>query len=218
MPTATANPFCTHFTRPGVIPFYAADHLPADDVFLQAIVDGLSASACGAIVGPHGSGKSTLLESLMPLLTKRFSTISRLQLHGCESTSLLKRLQHAHRLAHQIRTRQNIAAHAIDSLIIIDGYEQLLPWTRWQTRSWVRRYSHSILATSHQEVRGFETLMRTRVTEPLIRALTLDLVQRTSPPLVTTLNAELDSRDLSRLSNVRELWFELYDFVQDSVE
>ena len=49
----------------------------------------------------------------------------------------------------------------------------------------------------------------------LIRSLAECLLDHASPTVVEVVSRELEGRDLSGLTNVRDLWFELYDIVQD---
>ena len=58
-------------------------------------------------------------------------------------------------------------------------------------------------------------LYQTAVDVMLINSLVNGLLKDASPQVVEIVAAELEKRDLARLTNVRDLWFELYDIVQD---
>jgi hypothetical protein len=51
----------------------------------------------------------------------------------------------------------------------------------------------------------------------LIQSLADRLLEDASPSVVEIVSRELKCRDLQACTNVRDLWFELYDIVQDEL-
>jgi GTPase SAR1 family protein len=170
----------------------------------------------GLIVGPHGSGKTTLLHSLGPWLSERFVDTKHLQLQASPSRAVLARRDHARRTARIVFSQQSRLCDG--GLMIVDGAEQLgrLDLARLLRR--IRRRRQAILATSHLPLRGMTVLHETNVSSNLVQSLTQSLVSNASHELVDFVNIELRKRDLSTLTNLRDLWFELYDTVQNVVE
>ncbi len=237
------NPFATRFTGPGALDyqFDAAriDDLqavvsgecphaiegPGDDpendaggdhAVMLRLVGLLVLRRVGSIVGPHGSGKTTLLRSLVPLLEKEFAVVHLLRLGGCESTALRPRWQHARQVDRDIaRETQRIASAAGQhGLLVIDGAEQISSWQRRRLLRASRRHGFAILATSHQPLSGMDVLFRTRLDAKLIWELTMQLLGDVPQEVAAIVLATLGHRDLDRISNLREFWFELYDVVQ----
>src|SRR5262245_19098489 len=112
-PSRNDNPFATCWTRPGAIPF----RFPKGSDAAQLIAKLAAQNWQGAIIGPHGSGKSTLLETLKPTLVASGRTIHATTLRDGQ---------------------RRLPAAFVDSLssanviAMIDGYEQLSWFARWQ--------------------------------------------------------------------------------------
>lgn len=233
------NPFATRFTRPEAMSFQCPvdqravgrDASPSDDQevalpnslcdasgLCRQLVQNLKSVRFGLIVGPHGSGKTTLLHTLMPYLISTFesdgiSQVRQLQLTMPLESNPWSRFRHARDSAHAVAD----CLHGLPrgSLLVIDGVEQL---RRRDLRSIVRKVGRRgvfLLATSHFRVVGISVLHQTEVDVMLIRSLAECLLDQASPAVVEVVSRELEGRDLSGLTNVRDLWFELYDIVQD---
>jgi hypothetical protein len=179
------------------------------------MVASLHQHRCGMIVGAHGSGKTTLLHSLRPMLRDVFSEIKNVQLSAPSSVCRLARRQHARRAAKQLYSRQ--AQLRRGGLLVVDGAEQL--WRldlAWLLRK-AKRRGQAVLATSHRPVLGMTILHETKVTRGLVSSLTESLLAEASPRVAKIVRAELSRQDWSTLTNVRDLWFELYDVVQPHI-
>ena len=100
-------------------------------------------------------------------------------------------------------------------LLVIDGIEQLCHRDQKQLIQKTQRQNIFLLATSHQPVCKMGILYQTAVDAMLVNSLVNGLLKDASPQVVEIVAAELEKRDLARLTNVRDLWFELYDIVQD---
>ncbi len=211
------------------------EHETADTVELcHRIVQQLKSVRCGLIVGPHGSGKTTLLYALMPFLVSVFQSDGQAQVRRMQFTMPLVntpwprfrtpwprfrtpwlRLRHA---------RESIHA-AVDclrdlqpgSLLVIDGVEQLRSRDLRSLVRKVQRRGVFLLATSHTRVARLSVLHQTAVDVMLIRLLADRLLEDASPSVVEIVSRELQCRDLNGCTNVRDLWFELYDIVQDEL-
>jgi energy-coupling factor transporter ATP-binding protein EcfA2 len=182
------NPFSTRFVQPGAVHYFFLDGRTLEDLRDQFIAN----RGYGQIVGPHGSGKSTLLESLIPLLSNW--TIRRF------------------RFTTQNRTvpAELWLPTSSSSLLVIDGFEQLNLWTRWQIRRHCRKQGESLLVTAHRGV-GLPNLFRAEVSAEIAQAVIQKLV-----PDELTRRALLQEYDLAKRlkdhhGSLREVLFELYD-------
>ena len=238
------NPFATRFTRPDAVAFQwqlrAADPEtvgsgvvnPSSDAtmhvqaqwstdtteFCEGLLRNLQRERLGLIVGPHGSGKTTLLYTLLPHLTSAFEEKGRGKVRVIQLTMPLKgsvwtRVKHA----------RNSARVAMDclcdlprgSLLVIDGVEQLAVRNLRRLTRVVRKRGLFLLATSHTNLARIAVLHETAVDVMLIRSLADRLLAGAPCSVGQIVSAELEQRDLSRRTNVRDLWFELYDIVQN---
>lgn len=219
--TLASNPFCTRLVRPGSVEYRFCEQTNGepkpDDSQSRCveIVSRLQQHRCGVIVGAHGSGKTTLLHSLRPALCDAFADIENVRLFASASGRLLARCQHARRLTKQVYSLQ--AQLWRGGLLVVDGAEQL--WRPDLTRLLrkARRRGQAVLATSHSPVGGMTILHETEVTSVLVSSLTESLLTEASPQVAKIVQAELGRQDWSTLTNVRDLWFELYDVVQPHV-
>jgi hypothetical protein len=183
------NPFATRFVRPGAVPFFFP---PGRDA--AALVARLRAFGWrGAIVGPHGSGKSTLLESLCQELERNGRAVVRYTLHNGQRELSAPRV--------------DARPWTSDTIIAIDGYEQLSKWNRWQLARRCRRSRCGLLVTSHRPA-GLPELYRTNVD--------CDLLERIVGQLLDDRDRLISSDDVLRVfsqfgQNAREALFALYD-------
>lgn len=149
MPNLGSNPFSTRFIRPGSIPYRFAENESA-----AGLAEKLAAQEWrGCIIGPHGTGKTSLLLALEP-----------------EIKRLGKRPHHVTLGASNSGPWWPSVPWSADTLLIIDGYEQLsliaramLRWQCWQT-------STGLLVTSHTPV-GLPLLVQTEATWELATEL-----------------------------------------------
>jgi energy-coupling factor transporter ATP-binding protein EcfA2 len=189
VPTRHSNPFATCWTRPGAITFRFADGHTADGLVERLHRQGW----WGEIVGPHGSGKSTLLAALEPLL------------------AAAGRSAHAHALhCGEHHLPRGFLSHALSSpaaLVVVDGYEQL----HWLDRVWLkhrcRRAAAGLLVTTHQAA-GLPSLVRLTPDLTLVRQLVAVLSDGAATAVTRD---DVDACFACHGSNVREVFFDLYD-------
>jgi hypothetical protein len=191
-PSRHDNPFATCWTRPGAMTFQFGEGQS-----IETLVEKLAAQRWhGAIIGPHGCGKSTLLEMLKPVLEG-----NGWQVHAIT-------LQNGQRqLPPQFWSSILPAESAGRRIVVIDGYEQLGRLERmWLSRR-CRRAKCGLLVTAHQPVRI-----------PLLVRLSpnVQLAQRLVAELSSRVSTQVDAADVAASfarhgSNVREMFFELYD-------
>jgi hypothetical protein len=184
----SSNPFSTRHVRPGALPYVFP---PEGD--LHRLVARLQANHWwGQIIGPHGSGKSTLLATLTPALARAGRDPRAITLHDGE---------------------RSLAAHSsmlegagANSIVIVDGYEQLSRLRRWRLKRFCRRRASGLLVTSHTPV-GLPPLAITAVDER-----TAEAVLRLLVPQPGTVGRDDLLRALAaHPGDLRETLFELYD-------
>lgn len=201
----SSNPFSSRFIQPGAIEY---DFFGRDSI--QSLSDRFLAlrSRRGMIVGPHGTGKSTLLDALQ----KDFST-------RCPDIPLVhERFSRAPNSARSHRV--SASDWPRDSIVVLDGYEQVSLWSRW----WIQRASRQkrirLLVTAHQPLRSFELLWRTSVdkqsAEWIVKHMLRLANQEDSDPNLQLLLSSKEWSD-SRArhgQNIRETLFDMYDWWQ----
>lgn len=187
-PSRRDNPFATCWTRPGKIPFrFAAGES------IDRLVAELSAQNWrGAIIGPHGSGKSTLLESLRPAILAAGKDVRCIDLHDGQ-----RNLPAGFAPAPVTR----------NLVMIIDGYAQLSWLERWRLARACGRSHCGLLVTAHSPTR-YPTLLSTSPNFSLIAQLAADLCVEVSTSIT---REDVAASHAIHGSNVREIFFDLYD-------
>jgi hypothetical protein len=184
-----SNPFATRFVRPGAVPFFFPPGLDAAALVARLRVLGWR----GAIIGPHGSGKSTLLESLCHGLERAGRAVIRFTLHDGQRGLSAPRV--------------DARCWTSDTIIAIDGYEQLNRWNRWRLARRCRRSRCGLLVTSHRPT-SLPELFRTEVD--------CDLLERIVARLLEGKDRLISCDDVGQVfsryrDNAREALFALYD-------
>jgi hypothetical protein len=184
-----SNPFSTCWTEPGAIRFIFTPGVTA-----SGLVESLSQHRwLGQIVGPHGSGKSTLLAELA------------CHLQQAKLNVVSVRLSEGQR-----RLPANAEAEVDQgesTLLVIDGFEQLRFWKRWQLIRRCRRHSTGLLVTSHKSV-GLPTLLETEVSLELSETIVNDLLADAPSRLP---DGAVKAAYHRTGGNLRDLLFEMYD-------
>ncbi len=219
-PQVPSNPFASRYVRPGAIAFRASTTTSPS---LDSIVSRLREFRCGAIVGNHGTGKSTLLRELAATLQHTMPGGQWVQLTqdvmSPASGWLHQRLHQTRAVVTNIRTVLCVQRRVTSGgVLVIDGAEQLPAVCRWLIAVNCRRAGHFCLLTSHHDIAGFETLYRTALSAELIEALLTDLLSPcdhvTNVTLPVHLRQHIATIDLTSVTNLRDLWDELYEVVE----
>jgi energy-coupling factor transporter ATP-binding protein EcfA2 len=212
-PSRYDNPFATCWTRPGAIPFLFSAGQCAD-----SLVSKLAATSWwGAVVGPHGSGKSTLLETLKPALVAKGRRLVTISLHDREHRlpSGFVRAIGNEKWAGGEPSNPSIcrdfaatsSAEVGQPLIIIDGFDQLAWLERFRLMRHCRRGGAGLLVTVHREI-GIPALIHVAPDRHLIEQLVADLCAKVSTPMSAI---DVTASHACHGSNVREIFFDLYD-------
>lgn len=232
------NPFSSRFIRPDANEFLFVgdatvdgDQSKGDQI--RALVGQITATNFSLVVGDHGTGKSTLLATLLPELQGHYSRVAKVLLHapgrrdvdhsldgsGLTASSESGGAGVYARLRNVCTCWNSISAVTKDlppgSLLVVDGLEQLDVLSRQRLLIHARRRKLSILATSHLAVRGFRVVYRSSVSAELVTRLTDRLLAGAPAGVDAAVRRELQSGRLDSVSNVRDLWFELYDLVAE---
>jgi len=187
-PDPAENPFSTRHVRPGAIAY----QFPPGKT-LRDLVDRLRRNRwLGQIVGPHGSGKSTLVATLLDALGDLGRHTVLIELHEGQR-SLPVRLR-------------GLAGLAADSVVVVDGYEQLGLLRRLALRRVCRRNGLGLVVTSHASC-GFPDLFRTATSPPLAQRIVETLVAGDGPIAPSAVR----DRFVDHQGDLREMLFDLYD-------
>ena len=185
------NPFSTRHVRPGAIEYLFPPGSTAES--LLARLEGNSWR--GQIVGPHGSGKSALVATLIRAVEESGRRVHLVELHDGQR-----------RMPHDFWRSDSITPN---TLVVVDGYEQLGFFNRLRLRRFCPRRALGLLVTSHSSV-GFADLFRTA---PDI-ATTVRLVERLVDEGAPISADEVRERFSAHRGNIRELLFDLYDLYE----
>jgi energy-coupling factor transporter ATP-binding protein EcfA2 len=188
-PSRHGNPFATCWTSPGALQFHFTNNQTAARLAAKLATQQWR----GAIIGPHGSGKSTLLESLKPAIVASGRSIQSISLHDGQSS-----------LPRQFF---KTCARDSNSLAIIDGYEQLGWLSRLRLWLLCRTSGAGLLVTAHSAVQ-IPTLVRLTPDRQLVEKLVDNLCSKVS---TTITRADIAASHACHGSNVREVFFDLYD-------
>jgi len=190
------NPFSTRWTRPGTIPF----HYPPD-VDADRLVEKLRELAWrGQIIGHHGAGKSTLLADLLPRLAKAGRAPMLVELH-----------QGQRRVPADIDAELREPDRGDETLVVVDGYEQLGRIAQWQLKRHCRRRGWGLLITCHADA-GLPTLIHL---EPNLKAA-VEVVKTVLGKVTGDIDENFIRQHVadsfhSNAHDMRETLFDLYD-------
>jgi hypothetical protein len=193
IPSRQDNPFATCWTKPGAIAFRFEDGQSATKLVAKLA----SQNWMGAIVAPHGCGKSTLLETLKPALVAA----------GCRIQSITLRKGQWRLPRGFLRDCGTMADEVRHVVVVIDGFEQLGWFRRARIASFCRRRGVGLLVTSHHSC-NVRTLIHLSPSRELIGQLVSDLC---GGVLLAITAQDTDASYACHGSNVREIFFDLYD-------
>lgn len=188
------NPFSTRNVRPGV-----RSYLFSKGDSVGELIDRLEQFEWRAqIVGPHGSGKSTLVQSLRLLIHSAGKVTSVFELHDGQT-----RLQLDH---------AELASRGRESMLVIDGFEQLGWLTRRKIKSFCIKNQTGLLVTSHESV-GLPTLFETSVSLETATSVVAQILASENAASVIS-SVDIQSLYNSHGGNLRDLLFGLYDLYE----
>ncbi|MDR0871807.1 MAG: hypothetical protein LBN39_13570 [Planctomycetaceae bacterium] len=182
------NPFSTRFWTPGVLPFRFGG-----GTGIKLLLQKLAERKVHQITGLHGTGKSTLLETLRTILARNGFTV------------IDRTLNSENR---QLPDEFAVPKEDVRRFYILDGYEQLSWFDRWQLRRQRWRNTGGLLFTTHKAAFGVPVLYRTTVSFDFFLETVRKLTQN-SPclPDETFLRQRFEQYN----GNFRAVFFELYD-------
>lgn len=181
------------------------------------------------IVGPHGSGKSTLLEHMVPelgrLVWRSTSTgdepsavpvCDRSVREASVSTDQVIWLSFRREFAPWRQVQQSRPLWKRGSLLVVDGWEQLLGWHRWLLARWTHCRRMGLLSTSHRKHSGIPVLCQTSVRSQDLQPIVSRLLDGHAQLSAEYRQQLCDPRMLDRLlreehGNLREVFMRLYD-------
>lgn len=213
------NPFSTSCIAPSKVAYrfghgVSGANPQTVNAHLEALLAKLRGGRRAVIVGPHGTGKSTLLHTFLPKLQRSFPKVAFHQLSNDPSIGIGKRL--AERLSGGKRIRNGLVDLPEDGLLVVDGWEQLTRPSRWRIAKSAASRKVTLLATCHHRLPGWTSLYETKSTPKLIRSLAGDLLSDSPYEIRKMVDGDLKNRNLAPTTNVRDLWFEMYDRVEDA--
>lgn len=187
-PSRHTNPFSTCWVHP------EAQKYLETGVSIQRIVQRLQKLKWrGAIVGPHGVGKTTLLHTLLPKIEFVGKRCVLVEIRNGKSSQAMAAVREL----------------TLDSetVLCIDGYEQLRWWQRVTVEWYCSRIETGLIVTSHRSTR-LTTALRLRPSMELALALVHRLSIESDSPI--------SDQDVRRAfntcnGNLRDMLMDLYD-------
>ena len=206
------NPFATRFIRPGAIDYLfdaSGESLPSLRRLADRFLDLPGRRA--AIVGPNGTGKSTLLASLGRHWANPTDSAVRFDIREARVMSRATLFRGDAAVRALLEKRSEWTA---DTLILLDGFEQLTFIERIRLRQAARASGARVLVTCHQSIRGYPTVHKTG-RDPRIDAAVLGHLLAGTPYSVEQIRrSEPWQRSLrEHRDNLRESLFAAFDAV-----
>ncbi len=186
------NPFSARFVRPGVIPYIFPPGCSLESVHEVFLAN----QRLGAVIGPHGAGKSAFITAFTSWMEKNGQPCLALELHDGQRT------------LGQATWRQLEALQ--DTVVTVDGYEQLSAWSRYQLRRLCRRRHLGLIVTAHSDIE-IPLLFAPEPNEDLAWQIVEYLLAR-GEPLIT--RDDVRASFARHQGNLREMLFDLYDLYE----
>ncbi|MCD0462810.1 hypothetical protein U8335_02445 [Roseiconus lacunae] len=214
-----SNPFSTSFIAPSKVRYrfnhgVSGGNPQTVEMHLEGLLATLRKTRRGLILGPHGTGKSTLLHTFLPKLQRSYPMVAFHQINNDPSIGWIGRMKERSRASGRIR--KELAELPREGLLIVDGWEQLYRVSRLRILKTAAAKKITILATSHQRMTGWSTIHETKPTSKLIQSLAGDLLADTPYEIRKLVDRYLKQCRVTPKTNVRDLWFEMYDLVEDA--
>lgn len=186
------NPFSARFVRPGVIPYIFPPGCSLESVYEVFLKN----QRLGAVIGPHGAGKSAFITALTDWMETNSQPCLQLELHDGQRT------------LDQTTWQQLETLH--DTVVTVDGYEQLSAWSRYQLRRVCRKKHLGLIVTAHSDIE-LPLLYAPEPNEDLAWQIVQYLLAR-GDALITREDVQVS---FSRhQGNLREMLFDLYDLYE----
>lgn len=186
------NPFSARFVRPGAIPYIFPPGCSVESVHEVFLAN----QRLGAVIGPHGAGKSAFITALTDWMERNGRPCLRLELHDGQRT------------LDQPTWQQLEGLH--DTVVTVDGYEQLSAWSRYQLRRLCRKKHLGLIVTAHSDIE-IPLLFAPEPNEDLAWQIVQYLLTRGDP----LINREDVQASFTRhQGNLREMLFDLYDLYE----
>jgi hypothetical protein len=189
---AADNPFSTRYVRPGAIPFQFAEGESAARIVSKLREGGWR----GEIVGPHGAGKSSLVQALLPAIRDAGRTPRLVQLRAGDRALPM--------------SWRELADCLPETVIVVDGYEQLSRYCRWRLGRLCARRGFGLLTTSHERS-GLPQLYRFSPGRAALHRVVEHLLRGRSDSGRRIAAADVDQAFDECRGDIREALFRLYD-------
>ncbi len=184
------------------------------------------------LVGPHGSGKSTLLLHLAKSLGRVRIKVDVLGRREHLPVKAAFEAKHPNLIHLQVRRERATDGHCLSSkvsanpelvlksvqqqwhsgdILLLDGLEQLRPWTRLLLPRAARRADIRVLATSHRQHLGFTELHRTEASLSIAEQVVSALTNNHDEAPAVGLDQQLKDSFTRHEGNMREVLMDLYD-------
>ena len=218
-PYELQNPFRTDATSPSRVRYrFAPGRNGANsshmNQFLDAMMLSLKSNQRSQIVGSHGTGKTTLLHTLLPRLQDSYKRVVFKQLTNDPRRSWYQRMLQRKTSGQQVVT--DLRGLATGSMMVVDGWEQLFSFHQRRAIKLAQSNKVALLATSHQPISGFDLLHHSNMSPKLACSLADDLLTDSPYEVRQRVLEEIKGRQITSQTNIRDLWFELYDVVEDA--
>ena len=190
------NPFSARFIQPGVISYI----FPEGESLETMMSRFEAAGRRGEIIGPHGTGKSTLIAAMQQMLERNGNDLCVMTLHNGE---------------HRLPFAPSKLPIGDETILVVDGFEQLSWWSRRVLFQLCGRRRRGILVTAHTPT-GLPTLFETMMSPAIGMRVILELLDGVGAAVEHSDRSPLAvSRTFDSLrrhdGNLRETLFELYD-------
>ena len=207
-PLSAPNPFSAKRLRPGVIPF-----LFPPDMDWSKLDRRLGENRYrGQIVGPHGTGKSTLFADWKARLARQGWNVVTIRMHGA-----LDRQQRRQDLLKLVSSLLSVNPPRPNTIVFIDGYEQLARWQRVCVQSWLRIRAAGLVVTTHDDL-GLPTLFRTQSNVELAGQVADRIAHAANVGAVAPPAEVVDRLWNEHSGDIRETLFSLYDWYESHVQ